>query len=158
MDLVAMAFFNGLVAFSIFRFTFNIDPRRHALFLLALIPVGSFAYMVFIPMLFLGACAALLGTTIGGVVYMAGAIYPKSDLDIKDKKILSIFNSILFVVISVITIYIYPAAKTAEPIKKVFGDLGFNVVIGTIFLLSAANIFANTVSWRIGKSDEGTDS
>lgn len=152
MDLVAMAFFNGLVAFSIFRFTFAIDPRRHALFLLALIPVGSFAYMVFIPMLLLGACAALLGTTIGGVVYMAGAICPKSDLEIKDKKTLILVNSILFVAISLITLYIYPAAKIAEPIQKAFGDIGFYVVTGTILLLSAANILANVVSWRIGKT------
>ena len=156
MDLVAMAFFNGLVAFSILRLVFTIDASRHALFLLALIPFGSAAYIILTPMLLLGAFAALLVTAIGGVVYMAGDMYPKSDLDV-NKKILTLVNSILFVAISLITIYVYPAAKIAEPIKKIFGDIGFNVVVGTIFLLSATNIFANIVSLQIHKADGGID-
>lgn len=156
MDLVAMAFFNGLVAFSILRFIFNISASRHALFLLALIPLGSAAYTILTPMLLLGAFAALLVTVIGGVVYMAGDMYPKSDLDVK-KKTLTFVNSILFVVISFITIYVYPAAKIAEPIQKVFGDIGFNVIVGAIFLLSAANIFANIASLQIHKADGDID-
>ncbi|MBX3586188.1 MAG: hypothetical protein KF796_06060 [Ramlibacter sp.] len=156
MDLVAMAFFNGVVAFSILRFIFNIRASRHALFLLVLLPVGSFGYMVFIPMKLLGALTALVGTAIGGVVYMAGTLYPKSDLDVK-KKPLAFVNSILFVAISLIAIYIYPAAKIAEPIQKIFGNIGFNVVIGTILLLSTANIFATLVSLQTGKADGDID-
>ncbi|RYF42510.1 MAG: hypothetical protein EOO38_19655, partial [Cytophagaceae bacterium] len=154
MDLVVMAFFNSLVAFSILRFTFTIDARRHALFLLVLIPFGSFAYMVFIPKLLLGALAAMLGTTVGGLVYMAGTLYPKSDLDVKSGKTLASVNSILLVTISLISVYVYPDAKMAEPIQKLFGDIGFDVVVGSILLLSAANVFANIASLKIGKADE----
>ncbi|MBX3658317.1 MAG: hypothetical protein KF740_07790 [Ramlibacter sp.] len=157
MDLVAMAFFNGVVAFSVLRFIFNISASRHALFLLILLPVGSFGYMVFIPMKILGALAALVGTAVGGVVYMAGTLYPKSDLDLKNKPPLAFVNSILFVAISLIAIYIYPAAKIAEPIQKIFGNIGFNVVIGTILLLSAANIFANLLGLQTGRSNGDID-
>ena len=144
MDLVAMGFFNGLVAFSILRLVFTVDPRRHAMFLLALIPVGSFAYTIFTPMLLSGAVAALLGTAIGGVVYMAGEIYKKTELAVNNK-MLTLVNSMQLVGISLITLYIYPTAAEAEPIRKIFGDVGFNFVVGVIVLLAAVNICANIV-------------
>lgn len=156
MDLVVMGFFNGLVVFSILHFVFNINASRHAGFLIVLIPFASFVYMVLIPWLLLGAFVALFATAIGAVAYMAGSMYPKSDLD-ANKKTLTIVNSILLVAISLITIYVYPAAKIAEPIQKIFGNIGFNVVVGTIFLLSATNIFANIVSLQSRNADGDID-
>ena len=147
MDLVVMAFFNGIVAFTLLRFLTVIEPNRQAVMFFALLLTGAFCYMVMIPFLIFGMVFALVGTAISGLIYISGQIYKTTGLD-ASRRTVFVVNNMQMAIILISTVLMFNVASKTEPVMRIFGVIGFYVVAAVICVLCVFNIYCNFIDKR----------